>query len=688
MIKKRLRMAQIMVVIVIALMSVLLFNYMKHSLETTTMELEHNLNASAVELIQDEINNIGDNLKWSIVMIEDMLEEKMHNAAVALRVADRAADFDLKLSDMKKLNADMGMDDLYLTDKKGNFTTSTESGAKGENLFDIWDGYKMLVTGEADVLNSGLTVKVETGEVFKFTAIPRADGKGVAESALNAKQFNESIQSFITFNPNINYIMILDAFDMAMISTNNEAQQVKAPAAEMTKYSDEFTAAAFKGERQMDINEQESKIYIPIEKFGKPAYVACISINSAPYFAQSQQALTYLEKLSKTATDINFMAIVIFISVIVVSFGLYGIVFSHKIIKPIEELSDNMRNIAEGEGDLTLRIENVTNNEIGMLATYFNMFIEKIHGTISDVSVITNQVNSASIDVSERLDMSTEKLDAVSKSVDVFAENLGAQAKDIERELENSNVLASEIEDMRVKLSTTQDTSANALAEQEKGKVELDRLKDKNEQANGATAHIAEVVESLADKITEIAGALQNINGIAEQTNLLALNASIESARAGEHGKGFAVVAEEIRKLAEESKHLTEEINHIIDGIKKENDKSLAAMKNLSEISKEQYSALQKVEQSFDIIASQIDDVSDNITVVNHSIDSIDTIKESTLGALQTIFALSQENASSSESVADVTKEQSETLRHIDRLVADLSHNSETLKDDLDKFKL
>ncbi len=684
------RIVQIITIVIIALISLFIFMYMRNILNESKTSLINTLDKKSVKQIEIEINDLANNLKWSIVTIEDMLDAKMLNAAIALKEADKyqAAGEQLSLSDLEKLKKELDVDDLYFTNPEGDFTLSTSKNANGVNLFDIWDGYRMLMTGEADILPSSLKLKVETGEIFKFTAIPRVAGKGIAQSALNAEQFATSMQSFIEFNPNINFIMIVDADELVLTSNNGKNSAVQSPATTSSKYTDESMKAAFAGERQLEITESETKVYIPIEKFGSVAYVAYMNVNSKPYFEQSYLLSSFLNNLNNNATKIYFFTIALFFTIVSIILIAYYVFFAKIIFSPMNELSSNMYEIAEGKGDLTLRIENIKNNEIGEMGAYFNHFIEKIHTTISDVNRVTNQVISSSDDVSEQLDQSNTKLNNVAIAVDTVANNLGIQVHNLEKELDNTSILASEIEAIRSQIDTTKKTSSSALAEQEKGKIELDVLKNKNKQANDATAHIAEVVTSLAQKIKEIAQALANINGIAEQTNLLALNASIESARAGENGKGFAVVAEEIRKLAEQSKLLTEDINNIIIGIQSENNASLKAMDNLSEISKEQYTALQKVERSFDTIASQISNVSDKIVTVNNSIDSIDQIKNSTINSLQKIFSLSQENASSSESVAKATEEQRINFNKIDQLTSDLSQNSEKLKENLAKFKL
>ncbi len=690
MIRKHMRIVQIITIVIIALISLFIFMYMRNILNESKTSLINTLDKKSVKQIEIEINDLANNLKWSIVTIEDMLDAKMLNAAIALKEADKyqAAGEQLSLSDLEKLKKELDVDDLYFTNPEGDFTLSTSKNANGVNLFDIWDGYRMLMTGEADILPSSLKLKVETGEIFKFTAIPRVAGKGIAQSALNAEQFATSMQSFIEFNPNINFIMIVDADELVLTSNNGKNSAVQSPATTSSKYTDESMKAAFAGERQLEITESETKVYIPIEKFGSVAYVAYMNVNSKPYFEQSYLLSSFLNNLNNNATKIYFFTIALFFTIVSIILIAYYVFFAKIIFSPMNELSSNMYEIAEGKGDLTLRIENIKNNEIGEMGAYFNHFIEKIHTTISDVNRVTNQVISSSDDVSEQLDQSNTKLNNVAIAVDTVANNLGIQVHNLEKELDNTSILASEIEAIRSQIDTTKKTSSSALAEQEKGKIELDVLKNKNKQANDATAHIAEVVTSLAQKIKEIAQALANINGIAEQTNLLALNASIESARAGENGKGFAVVAEEIRKLAEQSKLLTEDINNIIIGIQSENNASLKAMDNLSEISKEQYTALQKVERSFDTIASQISNVSDKIVTVNNSIDSIDQIKNSTINSLQKIFSLSQENASSSESVAKATEEQRINFNKIDQLTSDLSQNSEKLKENLAKFKL
>lgn len=143
-----------------------------------------------------------------IVAIETELDNSMRNAALTLKERDKEQE--ITLADLEELKKITGMTDLYLADPDGNFTLSTEPAAIGTNLFAIWDGYRMLVTGESDYLPSSFKIKDETGEIFKFTAIPRADGKGVIESALSAKVIETNLDRYVKNDETLESLYLFD----------------------------------------------------------------------------------------------------------------------------------------------------------------------------------------------------------------------------------------------------------------------------------------------------------------------------------------------------------------------------------------------------------------------------------------------------------------------------------------------
>ncbi len=242
---------------------------------------------------------------------------------------------------------------------------------------------------------------------------------------------------------------------------------------------------------------------------------------------------------------------------------IFGLLISRGIVKPLNALILRVRDIAEGEGDLTRRIEVNSSDELGKLGSYFNLFLKKLQKTIHSIGKTTQLLAS-----------SAEELSSVSQQMSGNAEETTTQAGVVSSASEqiNTNIhtVATGAEEMSASIKEIAHNASEAARVANEA-VELTELSNST-------------MVKLNQSSEEIGQVVQVITSIAEQTNMLALNATIEAARAGEAGKGFAVVANEVKELAKETAKATEDISRQIQSIQGNTGESVKAIGQTGEI--------------------------------------------------------------------------------------------------------
>ncbi len=330
------------------------------------------------------------------------------------------------------------------------------------------------------------------------------------------------------------------------------------------------------------------------------------------------------------------------------------------ITKPLAVFLERTTDIAQGEGDLTKRLDASGSDEIAQISGMFNLFIEKLHGIISQISSTSTQVAAAS-----------SQLQSTAEHIATGAEEVAAQAGTVATAGEEMSATSSDIaQNCQMAAEGAQRASQTAS----NGAEVVERTVAVMGQIAAKVQESAKTVESLGVRSDQIGAIIGTIEDIADQTNLLALNAAIEAARAGEQGRGFAVVADEVRALAERTTRATREIGEMIKAIQSETKGAVAAMEQ----------GVQQVETGTMEAAKSGEALKDILQQVNDVAMQINQV--ATAAEEQT--ATTGEISSNMQQITEVVQQTSQGAHESATAAAQLNGNAEELQRLVRQFKL
>jgi len=271
----------------------------------------------------------------------------------------------------------------------------------------------------------------------------------------------------------------------------------------------------------------------------------------------------------------NTIALITAISVAVAAILIF--LAANSIVRPINRAVAGLKDIAQGEGDLTMRLAVTSKDEVGELAKWFNTFIEKLQAIIGRISDNTSEVNLAikelsniAGDLSKNAEETSGRANNVATAAEEMSANLNGVAAAMEQSTTNTTMVASAAEEMTATINQIAQNAEHAHSISEQAVHQAS-------STSGRMAELGEAAQAIG-KVTEA------ITEISEQTNLLALNATIEAARAGEAGKGFAVVANEIKELAKQTAAATMDIKNQIAGVQGTTKSTVEEINQISKI--------------------------------------------------------------------------------------------------------
>lgn len=323
------------------------------------------------------------------------------------------------------------------------------------------------------------------------------------------------------------------------------------------------------------------------------------------------QSMDYIAKILKTLNTrlVSFFGLLVFCLIA----GLL-IFLKKSLINPLQKVVAGFKEISEG--DLTVRLEVKSRDEVGDLARSFNSFSEKLQTMIKDIVRGTQTLNNSSKElsaISEQMSSGAKqtsgKSNLVSSAAEEMNSNMSSVATATEQASANTNVVAASTEEMAA--------SINEIAQNS------EKARTITNEAVSQTKNSAGRVGDLGRAAQEISKVTETITEISEQTNLLALNATIEAARAGESGRGFAVVSYEIKELAKQTAAANSEIKNRIEGIQNAISSTITDMEQVPEVINEVHEFVSTIATAVEEQSVITKEIAENVNQASRGIQDV-----------------------------------------------------------------
>lgn len=368
------------------------------------------------------------------------------------------------------------------------------------------------------------------------------------------------------------------------------------------------------------------------------------------------------EKLNKqkqtTISIIIGASIIVLIIILFLSFIISG---------PINKVAILLKDISEGEGDLTKRIDINSNDEIGKLSQYFNTFMEKLSGIVLDISKQSETIEQSSNDLQVASELMIKGIDEIKSKINTSSkktneandktsfiskaanegnkgiQNVNISAKEINKNFNSIDNDAQSLGDMISSVSSALEQMGSTINEITKSTSQAAEISNK---AYKHATETEEVITKLNEMALEIGNIVSIIKDIASQTNLLSLNATIEAASAGEAGTGFAVVANEVKYLSKQTEEATLKITQQIKNIQNFTQTSVVSIKEISTI----ITSLNEINTN---IATALEEQTATINEVTNGMQQTNTITKNTISNISNISQKLSEVAYNIEKVSE-----------------------------------
>ncbi len=419
-------------------------------------------------------------------------------------------------------------------------------------------------------------------------------------------------------------VVVLDGTNVKVLSQKKQAGADKVDA---LAFSQALLAKAPEGKQILNLPVQGFEGFTTsIPEAGKKAYVV-LAVNRIRTGAEIRKSIALMAIAGLCVLALTVLA---------------AGVFAKALVKPLEVIQRRMKDISEGEGDLTARLEVQGSDEIAQLSTGFNHFVANIQGIIQQVISISNTIASGSLEMNAGMAEMSSTAESIAKTAESQKTSVQQATGKVGGIAESSKVNNANV--------------SNAL-----------QVFDQATQGGTSVGEAIRGMQVINDSSKQIGSILTVITEIANQTNLLSLNAAIEAAKAGEHGKGFAVVAEEVRKLAERSAQAAKEITTLIHTSSR---------------------SIQDGNEMVNAVGVILHNIQEAITASGQKMKAIGLQSQAQSQDSTMVVTVMGELSGIAEQNAAATEEMAATIHETTRAVDDLTNAAENLNALVSRFKV
>lgn len=379
------------------------------------------------------------------------------------------------------------------------------------------------------------------------------------------------------------------------------------------------------------------------------------AIAAMSQFRDAQQA-AFEEAFKNTDSANTSLISTGVILAVVVTILLFGtaVPIVRGIKQSIDDVVRSLKDIAQENGDLTVRIETKSEDEIGELVYWFNQFMDKLQGVVRDVveaslplSNLAQNLRGVTEETQRTIDVQQKSATNAKRAVDTMSGSVDGVAHSAAQAASDANEATTAASEGRQIVQQTV-TSIQQLAEN--------------------VRETADVIARLESDSNKVGSVLDVIKGIAEQTNLLALNAAIEAARAGEQGRGFAVVADEVRTLASRTQQSTEEIQSTIEQLQSAAHSAVEVMSRGTEQATSSVETANKAGSSLETITSTIGRINQMNEQIAHNTEDQRTVAVDIVRHVDEIHERTEQTASRSGELGSMCNELADLAQHLESI--------------------